>query len=271
MADVRYERVVLAAGTTLVRAAGVAGYFYHVLRGEMVVRRSGKASRTAGARDTVVVAGFVAHTVHNESHEPLHLLMGAEPIEHVAWLNVPPIQFISGSDPNPLVRRLRLAMDLVLEELAAGPGWMDQLTLERMAEVILFYFIRLDSPDPGKLEPYPWNDHRIMAAVRSMTLDPAHGWTVDRLARLARMSRSAFAARFRQQLGESPMQMLTRIRLRSAAAKILQGATIPDAAARSGYGSDAAFNRAFKRTFGITPGRWKRQAAAGGLDDRSIC
>lgn len=264
MTDVRYEKVVLEPGAALVRAAGVAGYFYHVLTGAMRVRRHGHAPLAAGLRETIVVGGFVAHCVHNESGDVLELLVGAEPLEYVAWMTAhPPIQFIDADRSNPLVRRLHLAIDLVLEELSGAPEWADQLTFERMAEVILFYFIRIGSPEPGKLEPYPWNDRRIMAAIRAMALDPVQDWTVDKLAKLAHMSRSAFAARFRRQLGETPMQMLTRIRLRAAAARMLQGSTIPEAAARFGYASDEAFNRAFKRTFGVTPGRWRRQVPPG--------
>jgi AraC-like DNA-binding protein len=81
---------------------------------------------------------------------------------------------------------------------------------------------------------------------------------VDQLAGLVHMSRSAFAARFKRYLGESPIRTLTRIRLKAAAARLLQGTPIPQAAAHYGYGSEAAFNRAFGREFGVTPGRWKR-------------
>jgi len=81
---------------------------------------------------------------------------------------------------------------------------------------------------------------------------------VGQLAELVHLSRSAFAARFKRSLGESPIRTLTRIRLKAAATKLLQGSSIPQAAAHYGYGSEAAFNRAFGREFGVTPGRWKR-------------
>jgi AraC-like DNA-binding protein len=260
MADVTYQQVALAPGAELVRPAGVAGYFYHVLAGEVRIARSDGSPLSVRPRDTVVVGGFIAHTVRNVCGTPARLLIGVEPLEHIAWISaIPSMQFIAGNDASPLVSRLHLAIDLVMAECADPPGWVDQLTLERLAEIILFYFIRIGSPAPGQLEPFPWNDRRIASAVRAMTLDPRRDWTIDHLARIASMSRSAFAARFRQQLGDTPMRLLARIRLRAAGARMLQGATISEAAAQAGYDSQESFNRAFKRLFGITPGRWRRQ------------
>ena len=56
------------------------------------------------------------------------------------------------------------------------------------------------NPDRNRLDPYPWNDQRLMAAVGAMTERPQQNWTVEQLATLG-MSRSAFAARFRDQFG----------------------------------------------------------------------
>jgi len=86
---------------------------------------------------------------------------------------------------------------------------------------------------------------------------------VDELAHEVAMSRSAFAERFASLMGEPPMQYLVRWRL-ALAAKALQSddEAITRIAQRSGYESDAAFSRAFKREFGMPPAAWRKAKAA---------
>ena len=259
MEDVSYELRTLRAGEAFDRQAGVAGYFYHVLEGQVTARTDSQADITAGQRDTVMVSGFRDHRIENQTRSSARLLIGAEPHEYLAWMNTgPSINVFHIADQHPLQKRLLLAMDIVVEEISNREVPPDQLTLERTAELILFYFIRMANPDRSRLDPYPWNDQRLMAAVAAMTNTPERNWTVQQLATLASMSRSAFAARFRDQFGESPMQMLTRIRLKAAAGRLSKGEPMEICSESAGYGSVEAFNRAFKRAFGMTPGRWSR-------------
>jgi len=92
---------------------------------------------------------------------------------------------------------------------------------------------------------------------------PARPWTVQDLARAAGLSRSALAARFTQLVGTPPMQYLTQWRLALAAHR-LQVSSQPAAAVAEevGYDSEAAFNRAFKRAFGLPPATWRRSNGA---------
>jgi AraC-like DNA-binding protein len=88
---------------------------------------------------------------------------------------------------------------------------------------------------------------------------PAHSWTVDELARKVGLSRSALAQRFTDLLGQPPMQYLARWRLQIAAQELLIGSkSLAAVAAQVGYDSEAAFNRAFKREFGIPPAGWRK-------------
>jgi AraC-like DNA-binding protein len=114
------------------------------------------------------------------------------------------------------------------------------------------------NPIDGSLDPFPWSDPRLMAAIEAMNTDPARDWTVGQLASISNMSRSAFSERFRALVGDSPISTLTAIRLKLAARKMLEGESIYHAATKTGYGSEEAFNRAFKRQFNVTPGRWLR-------------
>lgn len=90
---------------------------------------------------------------------------------------------------------------------------------------------------------------------------PEHAWTVAELAASVNVSRSALVERFTRYLSEPPMTYLTAWRLRLAAQALTSSPKgIADVAAAVGYESEAAFNRAFKRAFGVPPARYRRQA-----------
>jgi AraC-like DNA-binding protein len=94
---------------------------------------------------------------------------------------------------------------------------------------------------------------------------PEHPWTVAGLAREAGLSRSVLTERFRQLIGDSPMAYLTRWRLR-VGARALTSTTrsVAEIAAEVGYESEATFNRAFKREFGVPPARYRREKGSVG-------
>ena len=73
------------------------------------------------------------------------------------------------------------------------------------------------------------------------------------------MSRSAFAARFKELVGESPMQYITRWRMNVALTWLQEeNLSLGELATRLGYRSEAAFSRAFKRFIGVSPGAARR-------------
>jgi AraC-like DNA-binding protein len=89
--------------------------------------------------------------------------------------------------------------------------------------------------------------------------DPAQPWSVGSLARETAMSRSAFAARFTELVGEPVMRYVTRWRMQVALDWLQQDdVAVAELATRLGYESEAAFSRAFKRTVGIAPGASRR-------------
>jgi AraC-like DNA-binding protein len=90
---------------------------------------------------------------------------------------------------------------------------------------------------------------------------PEHPWTVAELATTVGVSRSALVARFTRYLSDPPMAYLTGWRLRLAAQALTSSSKgVADVAAAVGYESEAAFNRAFKRAFGVPPARYRREA-----------
>ncbi len=102
------------------------------------------------------------------------------------------------------------------------------------------------------------DDPHISRALDEVHRELGRPWSVDDLARTAAMSRSAFALRFRDLLGQSPAAYLAAARM-DAAKDMLVGRdkTVTEIAHRLGYNSDAGFSRAFRRHVGIPPALWR--------------
>jgi AraC-like DNA-binding protein len=159
--------------------------------------------------------------------------------------------------------RLALLVKMVGEESGGQQAGRD-LVLARLVEILLIEALRwtsaTDSP-PGLLRGLA--DARLAAAMRHMHGDPAHGWTVEQLAKKAALSRSAFYERFTEAVGLPPMEYLLAWRM-ALAKDLLRGreVALADIAERVGYGSASAFSTAFSRHVGLPPGRYARGDAA---------
>jgi AraC-like DNA-binding protein len=104
-------------------------------------------------------------------------------------------------------------------------------------------------------------DRRVGAALARLNDAPEDAWTVEQMAKVATMSRSAFADGFRSLVGVSPMRYLTELRL-ARAARLLRTSEMSTAevARRVGYGSDDALARPFRRRFGLTPATYRKSS-----------
>ena len=103
-------------------------------------------------------------------------------------------------------------------------------------------------------------DRFVGRALSLMHAQPAYAWTVDELAKKVGLSRSALAQRFSELIGQPPMQYLARWRLQIASQELLHGnKSLAIVAEHVGYESEAAFNRAFKREFGLPPAGWRKR------------
>ena len=110
-------------------------------------------------------------------------------------------------------------------------------------------------------------DRQIGRAIALIHRRPAEAWSVASLARHAAMSRSAFAARFTELVGEPVMRYVTRWRMYVAMDALkAQNASVAEVAGRLGYQSEAAFSRAFKRVLSVSPGSIRRTAATRGME-----
>ena len=103
-------------------------------------------------------------------------------------------------------------------------------------------------------------DQQMSAAINAMHHDPAHAWTLQELAGHAAMSRSTFAMKFKQTVGASTIEYLTRWRMLLAADRLANSSDPVSVIALSlGYESESAFSTAFKRVMGCSPRQYSRR------------
>ena len=106
-------------------------------------------------------------------------------------------------------------------------------------------------------------DPVVGKALARLHAEPERRWEVETLARECGLSRSALGERFVALLGEPPMQYLARWRMALASRALAsRNDGVAQVAAEVGYDSEAAFNRAFKREFGMPPAAWRRALRA---------
>jgi AraC-like DNA-binding protein len=171
---------------------------------------------------------------------------------------LPPVVHVRGSAGRP-VPWVGAALALV-EEIDPGTPGRDAV-VSRLADTLLVHALAvwLDGLDPDeRARLLALGDPDVARAVDAVHLRPEHAWTVGELAAEAALSRSAFGTRFRDLLGEPPGRYCNRCRL-AHAARLLERTddALAEIAARSGYRSEYSFGKAFKREFGVSPGRYR--------------
>jgi AraC-like DNA-binding protein len=248
-----------SSGDVLLLAPGQAHVLRDALSTEPVglaeLRASGAFGRAAppGAAVTQIVCGCFEF----EDQRGGLVVSALPPVVHLSEV---------GAEVGPwLSHTIRLVS---YESGIERPG--AQMVVNRLCDALFVYVLRAvlaDLPTGRASWLRGVADDKVGAAMRAMHDKPADAWSVATLAARAKMSRSAFAARFTELVGETPMQYLTRWRLRRAADLIVAGeAGLAEIAARVGYESEAAFNKAFKRELGVGPGAYRRSRRTSGKD-----
>lgn len=165
---------------------------------------------------------------------------------------------------SPLTERLQDTLRLIaLEVDELRPG--GEAVLTRLADVLVIQAIRSwlageQAARTGWLAALA--DPQIGRALTLVHRDPAREWTVGALAAEVAMSRSAFAARFTELVGEPAMAYVTRWRMHVALDRLGSAdVTVARLAAELGYRSEAAFSRAFTRVVGEPPSAARRRLA----------
>jgi len=201
---------------------------------------------------------------HGAGGSPTSLICGAVRFDHPAARNLvailPEIIHLeaSGSTEMGWLQGTLPLMAAEARELRLG----GEAVITRLGDILVIQAIRSwIETDPAARTGWlgALRDRQIGRAISLIHRNPARAWTVASLADELAMSRSAFAARFTDVVGEPVMAYVTRWRMQVAVSALSEeGATIGELADRLGYRSEAAFSRAFKRIIGASPGAVRR-------------
>ncbi len=202
---------------------------------------------------------FLAGTRFEVDGRKAHMLLGA----------LPPVVHLEAADEQAA---LRWSIDRMMVELReCRPG--ADLAAHHLAHMMLLQALRLYLDRRGGNQAgwfYALADPQLSTAIAAMHGNPARRWLLGELASQAGMSRSIFARRFREKVGETPISYLTRWRMMLAAERLADGRDpLAQTAHALGYESENAFNTAFKRVMGCSPRRYARAEMHGPRGSRS--
>jgi len=156
---------------------------------------------------------------------------------------------------------MRWSLERMKEELRdPQPG--GSLIAQQLAYMMLIQALRLHLAD-GARGGVGWlfalADKQMSAAITCMHDDPGHPWTLQKLAERVGMSRSVFALRFKETVGATPMEYLTRWRMLLAGDRLKNSAeSLSEIASTLGYESESAFGKAFRRVMSCSPRQYSR-------------
>ncbi|MCS5732370.1 AraC family transcriptional regulator [Herbiconiux daphne] len=241
--------------------------FHHLGRGRATVSRDGEVA-TIAAGDFLLLPRGGAHTV--TALDDAELFSGAMVLDSSADSAIErqlPHLLVACCFVlrEPLVAAL---LDGMRDEQSAGrPG--SAMVVTGLANVVAAAAIRTWIEQGCAANSSNWlislRDPHIALALEAMHSAPSEPWTVAGLARVAQSSRSIFAERFRETVGDPPLKYLARLRMERAKELLgRDGLSVSQTAATLGYGSDVAFSRAFRRFAGASPTAW-RDAASGAV------
>lgn len=208
-----------------------------------------------------------------EGGDRVELICGAVQFEHPAAANLlgvlPAVIHVRNDQSTPTsgIRGMIDVMGGEARELRAG----GETIVTRLCDIVVIQAIRFWlEHDPQAQTGWlgALRDDQIGRSIAAVHREPGGNWTVASLASVALMSRSAFAARFAELVGEPVLQYVTRWRMVVAVDRLRDPRTsIAHVAAMLGYESEAGFSRAFKRTVGYPPSHARRPST----DDAMGC
>jgi len=251
-------------GVTTFDACEGYGYLHVLRRGELQVSHPGDRRGLGWKRfdepTLLLYPRPLTHRFHNPPQEGSDFTC--------ARLN------FDGGAYNPLARALPA---LVAIPLARVPGLemalellfseVDQvrcgqrLLVDRMFEVVVIQLMRwlLDHPQEAGVQPgfiTGLSDPRLARALVAMHDAPGENWSLERMAGCAGMSRTAFANRFREVVGQTPADYLGDWRMALAQGRLRAGQPIKLLAEELGYANPSALSRAFAAKVGMSPREW---------------
>ena len=242
--------------------------FLHVLRrGEMVVThppRSGAPRKIKVTEPTLLLYPRpLEHQFHNAPTEGSDFVCATVDFEggvrHPVVAALPPVVVLPLRSVDGIEQTLALLF-AETERVRCG----QRLLADRLFEVLLLQLLRwlLDHPDhagaPAGLI-YGLAHPKLARALTAMHERPGAAWALEPMAKAAGMSRSAFAAEFKEHLGVTPAGYLLQWRVSLAQSMLLAGTSIKLASEKLGYASAASFSRAFSQSVGVSPRAWLQE------------
>jgi AraC-like DNA-binding protein len=174
---------------------------------------------------------------------------------------LPRTMVVSGGRDGWLGQFTRFAVAEATAKRAGSEGVLGRLSELMFVEAVRMHLDSLPVEQTGWLAGL--RDRHVGRALTLMHGNPAHPWSIEGLAREVALSRSALADRFMHLVGQPPMHYLAQWRMQVAAGLLSSGgASIAAIASEVGYGSEAAFSRAFKKLVGTPPAVWRRRQGA---------
>jgi AraC-like DNA-binding protein len=206
--------------------------------------------------------GFVR--IGPESEDDLYLCVGhiAFDDDNAALLTdlLPPLVIVRAADPRGMeLGQLTALLATEVEATAAG----GPLVQNHLAQILLVHMLRAHAGQTDR--PTGWlgalNEDGIGTALRAVHADVAHSWTLNELAEISHMSRSAFAQAFKNHVGTPPLEYLIQWRMSLARDALARNTlSISELARATGYQSESAFSTAFRRVVGASPTKFRHQA-----------
>lgn len=174
---------------------------------------------------------------------------------------LPAIVHVRAGDPRG--RLLAHLGELLAAEVQTTAALGGSLVLDHLAQILFVHMLRAHAERASR--PTGWlgalGTDGIGDALRAMHADVARDWTLAELAEVSRMSRSAFAASFKEQVGTPPLEYLIQWRMSLARDALRRGtSTISELTSATGYGSESAFSTAFRRVVGASPKHFRESA-----------
>ncbi|WP_282605753.1 AraC family transcriptional regulator [Pelagibius sp. Alg239-R121] len=267
--------------------------FHFVHRGRCWVTVAGVDSPVLLEQgDLVIITHGAAHSLRDQPDTPLKtvdqvvaeagftgegaLVIGDQGTGHETQLICGHFAFDSDAT-HPLIEKLppylhiknfgeasTLWLEATLKLIGAEAGRSNlggDLIALKLTEIIFTQAIRafLASDGQRQLVFKGIADTHIGRSLTEIHRNPAHSWTLESMARVAGLSRTAFANRFQDLMGMTPIQYLTNWRMQIARRSLVESEnSIYEVAEQSGYQSEAAFGRVFKRHFDLAPATYRR-------------